>query len=76
MEIEDKIYLLGMSALDELLLHRNTTKKTELTLEDATILRDMIVHVDSHAIFTFDEVEIEEFYRIWRKERKEFPKRK
>lgn len=76
MKIEDKIYRLGMAALDELLLHRNVSKKTELTLEDASILSDMIVHVGGpHAVFTFDEAEIEAFYWVWRKERS-FPKKK
>lgn len=69
MKIKDKIYRLGMVALDELLLHRNVSKKTELAIEDVAILSDMIVHVGPHAIFTFNEAEIEEFYREWRKER-------
>ena len=70
MKIEDKIYLLGMAVLDELLLHRNISKKTEITLEDASILNNMIVHVDPHLIFTFSEFEIGEFYRAWGRERK------
>lgn len=65
MKIEDKIYRLGLMAMDELLLHRNVSKKTEITIEDASILSGMIVHVGPHAIFTFDEEEIAEFYRVW-----------
>ena len=53
-------------ALDELLLHRNSSKITEVSIEDASILSDMIVHVNPHAIFTFSEEEITEFYQhIW-----------
>lgn len=62
--IEEKIYALGLKTLDELLLHRNTSKVVSVTIEDAAILSDMIVHVEPHAIFTFDETEIEEFYRL------------
>jgi hypothetical protein len=64
MKIEDKIYKLGPAALDELLLHRNISKETIIRIEDASILRDMIVYVDAHAIFTFDETEIRDFYNI------------
>lgn len=65
MKIEDKIYKLGLATLDELLLHRNISKEVIITIEDASILHDMIVHVNSHVIFTFDETEIASFYRIW-----------
>lgn len=65
MKIEDKIYKLGLMALDELLLHRNSSKETEITIEDASILSDMIVHVGPHGIFAFDESEITEFYQVW-----------
>ena len=64
MKIEDKIYKLGLAALDELLLHRNISKETTIRIEDASILRDMIVYVDAYAIFTFDETEIRDFYNI------------
>lgn len=63
MKIEDKIYKLGLMALDELLLHRNSTKETIISITDAAILSDMIVYVGPHGIFTFDEAEIAEFYR-------------
>jgi hypothetical protein len=65
MKIEDKIYKLGLMALDELLLHRNVSKETTITIEDGAILSDIIVHVGPHAIFTFDETEIKEFYQVW-----------
>ena len=65
MKIEDKIYKLGLIALDELLLHRNTSKHIKITIEDAAILSDMIVHVGPHTVFTFDETEIKEFYQVW-----------
>lgn len=65
MKIEDKIYKLGLMALDELLLHRNSSKETEITIEDASILSFMIVHVGPHGIFTFNESEIKEFYQVW-----------
>jgi len=68
MKIEDKIYALGLAALDELLLHRNTTKKVTLTLTEAAILSDMIVYVGPHTIFTFSEDEIEAFCRLWGEE--------
>ena len=67
MKIEDKIYKLGLMALDELLLHRNISKETIITIEDATILSDMIVHVGPHGVFTFNEKEIGDFYREWAK---------
>lgn len=63
--IKEKIYLLGLSALDELLLHRNISKRIEITLEDASILVDMIVYVGPHGILTFDESEIADFYQVW-----------
>ena len=63
MKIEDKIYKLGLAALDELLLHRNVSKEAIITIEDASVLSDMIVYVNPHAIFTFDEREIRDFYR-------------
>jgi hypothetical protein len=65
MKIEDKIYKLGLVVLDELLLHRNSSKIVEVTIEDAAVLSNMIVHVNPHAIFTFDEPEIKDFYRVW-----------
>lgn len=64
-KIEEKIYQLGLDVLDELLLHRNISKRTEITLEDASVLVDMIVHVGPHGIFTFDESEIADFYHVW-----------
>jgi hypothetical protein len=70
MKIEDKIFRLGLLALDELLLHRNSSKKMEITIEDAKILSDMIIHVGPHPIFTFDEEEILDFYHVWRKAKK------
>ena len=71
MKIEDKIYKLGLNVLDELLLHRNSTKTTEVSIEDASTLSHMIVHVNPHNIFTFSEEEIIKFYQnIWRKEGK------
>ena len=63
MKIEDKIYKLGLATLDELLLHRNISKEVILTIEDASVLSDMIVHIDAHAIFTFSEREIRDFYQ-------------
>ena len=63
MNIEDKIYRLGLMALDELLLHRNTSKYIDISLEDASILSEFIVHVGPHGIFTFSEEEIELFYK-------------
>ena len=65
MKIEDKIYKLGLMVLDELLLHRNVSKETKITIEDATILSDMIVHVGPHGVFTLNEREIDAFYREW-----------
>jgi len=70
MPIKDKIYKLGLAALDELLLHRNSSKKVELTITEAGILSEMIVNVDPHTIFTFDEDEIADFYREWEKAQK------
>ncbi|MEA1997702.1 MAG: hypothetical protein U9N61_00040 [Euryarchaeota archaeon] len=64
-KIENKIYMLGLSTLDELLLHRNISKKVEVGIEDSRALSDMIVHVGAHAIFSFDEKEIDDFYRLW-----------
>lgn len=66
MKIEDKIYKLGLMVMDELLLHRNTSKEITISIEDASILSVMIVHVGPHGIFTFNESEIDEFY--WRGE--------
>jgi hypothetical protein len=63
--IEDKIYKLGLMALDELLLHCNSSKEMKITIEDASILNNMIVHVGPHAIFTFSEEEMTEFYQKW-----------
>jgi hypothetical protein len=63
MKLDEKIYRLGLMVLDELLLHRNSSKITEVTIEDASILSEMLVHVNPHAIFTFSELEIIEFYR-------------
>jgi len=68
MNIEEKIYKLGLAVLDELLLHRNVSKRVEVDLTEAAILSDMIVYVTPHAIFAFDESEIAEFYRVWAKE--------
>lgn len=65
MKLEDKIYKLGLITLDALLLHRNISKEVIITIEDAAILSDMIVHVNSHAIFTFNETEITNFYCLW-----------
>ena len=66
MEINDKIYRLGLMVMDELLLHRNSSKITEVSIEDASILADMIVHVSPHVIFTFSEAEITDFYQnLW-----------
>jgi hypothetical protein len=67
MKIEDKIYKLGLMALDELLLHRNISKETEISLEDASILSEFIVHVGPHGVFTLNEEEIGDFYREWAK---------
>ena len=64
MKIEDKIYKLGLVTLDELLLHRNISKETTITIEDSSALSDMIVHANGHAIFTFNEAEIRDFYRV------------
>jgi hypothetical protein len=44
MKIEDKIYKLGLMALDELLLHRNISKETVITIEDASILKHFVEH--------------------------------
>ena len=62
MNIKDKIYRLGLIALEELLLHRNVSKEIAITLEDGSALSDFIVHVGPHGIFTFSEEEIELFY--------------
>ena len=62
MNIKDKIYRLGLMALDELLLHRNTSKEIVITLEEASILSDFIVHIGQYGIFTFREEEMELFY--------------
>lgn len=68
--IEEKIYQLGLAVLDELLIHRNSSKTVNVSMEDATILSDMIVHVGPHAIFTFDEKEIAPFYLEWGKSKR------
>jgi hypothetical protein len=65
MKIKDKIYKLGFMALDELLLHRNTSKKIEVSIEDARILSDLILHPSPHSVIAFDEKEIQEFYKLW-----------
>jgi hypothetical protein len=65
MNVNDKIYKLGLYTLDELLLHRNSSKETIISIDDASILRDLIVHVGPHGLFTFDEDEITEFYQKW-----------
>jgi len=70
MKIEDKIYKFGLAVLDELLLHRNISKNVNVSLEDAAILSDMIVHVGPHGIFTFDENDIVAFYLEWARNRK------
>ena len=68
MKLEDKIYLLGLLLLDELLLHRNVSKKTEVFIEDASILSDILIHINSPIAITLNESEITEFYRdIWSK---------
>ena len=64
-KIEDKIFKLGLRALDELLLHRNASKETKISLEDASALSNFIVHVGPHGIITLNEEEIKEFYRVW-----------
>ena len=66
-KIEEKIYRFGLAVLDELLLHRNTSKEVVLSIEDADILSDLIVHVGPHGILTFVEEDIASFYREWRK---------
>ena len=64
--LNNKIFVLGLIAMDELLLHRNVSKATEITIEDASILSDMIVHVGPHAIFTFSEKDITDYYQnMW-----------
>jgi len=73
MKMDEKIYKFGMAVLDELLLHRNDNKKVNVSIEDAAILSDMIIHVGPHAILTFDENEIAEFYRRWERNRYERP---
>lgn len=67
MEIEEKIYKLGINVLDELLLHRNISKSITVSIEDSNGLRNMTVHVEPHVIFTFNESEIADFYQIWSK---------
>ena len=73
MKIEEKIYKFGIAVLDELLLHRNEDKNVNVSIEDAAILSDMIIHVGPHTILTFDENEIADFYRIWERNRYERP---
>ena len=64
--MKDKIYQLGLMVMDEVLLHRNSSKITEVSIEDASILSGMIVHVNPHTIFTFSEDEITYFYQnLW-----------
>jgi len=71
MILEDKIYKLGLETMNELLLHRNTTKKTEITLTEAGILSEMIVSVGGYPLFiSFKENDIADFYRIWEKEQR------
>lgn len=65
MKIEEKIYRLGLEVMDELLLHRNVSKEITVSIEDASILSDIIVHNGPHGVFTFNEEEIAGFYRIW-----------
>lgn len=65
MNVNDKIYKLGLYTLDELLLHRNSSKKTIISIDDASILSDLIVHVGPHGMFTFSEDDITAFYRVW-----------
>jgi hypothetical protein len=69
MDIEEKIYKLGMDVLNELLLHRNISKVITISIEDSKALSDMIVYIVPHTIFTFDETEIADFYRVWAKRR-------
>ena len=65
MKIDEKIYRLGLAVMDEMLLHKNVSKETTVSIEDSTALRDMIVYVGPHGIFTFDEEEIANFYNVW-----------
>ena len=65
MNIKDKIYKIGLVALDELLLRRNVSKRVELTITEAAILSEMIISIDPHTVFTFSEDEIADFYREW-----------
>ena len=62
-KIEDKIYVMGLKAFDELLLNRNTSKHIEISIEDTGILGNLIVHIGPHVSFPFSEEEITEFYR-------------
>ena len=68
MEIDKKIYRLGLAVMDELLLHRNVSKEITVSIEDSPALSDMIVYVGPHGIFTFDEEEIADFYNVWAKD--------
>ena len=70
MNTKDKIYKLGLVVLDELLLHRNTSKSVDVTLTEAGILNDIIISVDPHTVFGFSEGEIADFYREWEKAQK------
>jgi hypothetical protein len=66
MKLNEKIYLLGLRVMDELLLHRNSSKITEVSIEDTSILSEMFVHVNPHVVFAFSELEITEFHQnMW-----------
>ena len=68
MKIEEKIYRLGLAVMDEMLLHRNVSKETTVSIDDSPALSDMIIYVGPHGIFTFDEEEIADFYTVWAKD--------
>ena len=61
---------MDLEALDERLLHRNISKKVELTITEAGILSDIIVSVNGYHSFVFSEAEIAEFYQEWEKVQK------
>lgn len=72
MTLDEKIYKLGFKLLDELLLHRNTSKSVDITLEDGRALAEFIIHVGPHTIITFSEAEIVAFYKCWAQRSQEF----
>ena len=68
MKINDKIYLVGLKVMDELLLHRNSSKTTFVSIEDASILSEYIIYFGPHTICTFSELEITKFYQdLWKR---------